>query len=147
MIAPGPIADTEGVARLSKAEGREENARGIPTGRYGTVKEIADATVYLFSDTGNYVNGETIVGELATFLTASRFNSCANDARVQWMADSGIQLAWGMRSSSIPTFCSRERLLRALLARRRRSCRRMMYMVPLSKRYRGHCFQLLLFRL
>jgi NAD(P)-dependent dehydrogenase (short-subunit alcohol dehydrogenase family) len=32
--------------------------------RYGTVKEIADATVYLFSDAGNYVNGETIVGKL-----------------------------------------------------------------------------------
>ncbi len=27
----------------------------------GTVKEIADATVYLFSDSGNYVNGENIV--------------------------------------------------------------------------------------
>jgi len=30
-------------------------------GRYGTVKEIADTTVFLFGDTGNYVNGENIV--------------------------------------------------------------------------------------
>jgi len=27
------------------------------------VKEIADATVYLFADSGNFVNGETLVGE------------------------------------------------------------------------------------
>lgn len=63
IIAPGPIADTEGVARLSKKESREQSSKGIPSGRYGTVKEIADATVYLFSDAGNYVNGETLVGK------------------------------------------------------------------------------------
>ncbi|KAL6702525.1 peroxisomal 2 4-dienoyl-CoA reductase sps19 [Coniothyrium glycines] len=61
VISPGPIADTEGVARLSKSDYRERAAKAIPSGRYGTVKEIADATVYLFSDTGNYVNGETLV--------------------------------------------------------------------------------------
>lgn len=60
VIAPGPIRDTEGIARLSKGE--DETAKMIPSGRYGTVKEIADATVYLFSDTGNYVNGDIIVG-------------------------------------------------------------------------------------
>jgi peroxisomal 2,4-dienoyl-CoA reductase len=32
-----------------------------PLGRYGTVKEIADGTVYLFADTGSYVNGEVLV--------------------------------------------------------------------------------------
>lgn len=63
IIAPGPIADTEGVARLSKSDHREKSSKGIPSGRYGTVKEIADATVYLFSDAGNYVNGETLVGK------------------------------------------------------------------------------------
>lgn len=64
IIAPGPIADTEGVARLSKSDHRDKSSKGIPSGRYGTVKEIADATVYLFSDAGNYVNGETLVGKL-----------------------------------------------------------------------------------
>ncbi|KAF2201722.1 peroxisomal 2,4-dienoyl-CoA reductase-like protein SPS19 [Delitschia confertaspora ATCC 74209] len=56
VIAPGPIAGTEGLDRLSKQS--EGEAKKIPSGRYGTVKEIADATVYLFSDAANYVNGE-----------------------------------------------------------------------------------------
>jgi len=67
VIAPGPIADTEGVARLSRSDTRENSAKTIPSGRYGTVKEIADATVYLFSDSGNYVNGEVLVGKPFVF--------------------------------------------------------------------------------
>lgn len=72
IIAPGPIADTEGVARLSKSDHREKSSKGIPSGRYGTVKEIADATVYLFSDAGNYVNGETLVGKYRSSFTEHR---------------------------------------------------------------------------
>lgn len=63
VIAPGPIADTEGIDRLSKKDNRERAFKAVPLQRYGTVKEIADATIYLFSDTGNYVNGETLVGK------------------------------------------------------------------------------------
>lgn len=66
VIAPGPIADTEGMSRLV-AGSEEELARGIPSGRYGRVKEIADATVYLFSDAGNYVNGEVLVVDGASW--------------------------------------------------------------------------------
>ena len=49
--------------RLAKKEGSERAQRSVPLGRYGTVKEIADATVYLFSDSGNFVSGQTLVGE------------------------------------------------------------------------------------
>lgn len=62
VIAPGPIQDTEGVKRLFKQENGSGFQKSIPSGRFGTVKEIADAAVYLLSDTGNYVNGATIVG-------------------------------------------------------------------------------------
>jgi peroxisomal 2,4-dienoyl-CoA reductase len=55
IIAPGPIGGTEGMERLLESEA------SVPLGRYGLVKEIADATVYLFSDAGNYVNGELLV--------------------------------------------------------------------------------------
>ena len=63
IISPGAIAGTEGFERLAPKQHRGHAARGIPLGRVGTVKDISDATVYLFSDAGNYVNGEVLVGE------------------------------------------------------------------------------------
>ena len=63
VIAPGPIAGTEGMERLARKEGNEQVRKRVPLGRYGTVKEIADATVFLFGDTGNFVSGQTLVGE------------------------------------------------------------------------------------
>lgn len=63
VIAPGGIAGTEGMERLAQTDHVEKARKDIPLGRLGTVKEIADATVYLFSDAGNYVNGHTLVGE------------------------------------------------------------------------------------
>ncbi|KAM0323271.1 hypothetical protein ACHAQA_008862 [Verticillium albo-atrum] len=63
VISPGGIEGTEGVKRLSSAASRGSGAmvRSVPLGRYGSVKEIADATVFLLSDTGNYVNGHVLV--------------------------------------------------------------------------------------
>ena len=63
IITPGPIAGTEGMARLGSKDSEESGAafKTVPLQRYGTVKEIADGTVYLFSDAGNYVNGEVLV--------------------------------------------------------------------------------------
>ena len=60
VIAPGPIEGTEGVRRLLKDTSRLSK---IPLGRLGQLKEVADAVVYLFGDTGDYVNGSVLVGE------------------------------------------------------------------------------------
>jgi len=61
VIAPGPIANTEGMSRLVGDAQREAATRVVPLGRYGRVKEIADATVWLFGDAGNYINGAVVV--------------------------------------------------------------------------------------
>lgn len=42
----------------------EQITRSQPLGRFGSVRDIADATVYLFSDAGSYVSGQTLVGKL-----------------------------------------------------------------------------------
>lgn len=63
VIAPGPIGSTEGIERLAKANDPDQYRRGIPLGRVGHVKDIANATVYLFSNAGNFVSGQTLVGE------------------------------------------------------------------------------------
>ncbi|KAK5048670.1 hypothetical protein LTR84_005761 [Exophiala bonariae] len=57
IIAPGPIGDTEGLRRLSDPTLREDAIRSVPVQRLGLVKDIADATVFLFGDTGNFING------------------------------------------------------------------------------------------
>jgi len=61
-LAPGAISGTEGMARLASSElTTKEQTKAIPSGRWGSVRDIADATVFLFSDAGNYVNGTTLV--------------------------------------------------------------------------------------
>lgn len=55
VISPGPVEGTEGMTRLSVTP--QFASKRVPLGRAGTVKDIADATVYLFSHAGDYVNG------------------------------------------------------------------------------------------
>ncbi|KND86120.1 Peroxisomal 2,4-dienoyl-CoA reductase [Tolypocladium ophioglossoides CBS 100239] len=62
VIAPGAIAETEGAARLISSEegAMREYEASIPSGRIRTVRDVADATIYLFSEAGTYVNGQAI---------------------------------------------------------------------------------------
>ncbi|KAE8368569.1 hypothetical protein BDV27DRAFT_40359 [Aspergillus caelatus] len=67
IIAPGPIASTEGVDRLVPADAMEGYIKTQPLGRFGSIRDIADATVYLFADTGSYVSGQTLVVDGASW--------------------------------------------------------------------------------
>ncbi|KJZ73474.1 hypothetical protein HIM_07030 [Hirsutella minnesotensis 3608] len=60
VIAPGAIEETEGAARLLSSEVVDQHAAEIPSGRLGTVRDVADATVFLFSEAGSYINGQTL---------------------------------------------------------------------------------------
>lgn len=64
VIAPGGIAGTEGLNRLTEKGQDPIRNKFIPAGRFGTVRDIADATIYLFSEAGSYVNGDILVGML-----------------------------------------------------------------------------------
>ena len=60
-ISPGPIAETEGMARLAPTEEAEARVNGRnPLRRYGTKDEIADMAIFLSTDKAAYVNGAII---------------------------------------------------------------------------------------
>ena len=57
-ISPGPIAGTEGMARLSPdPEARAAHYARIPLKRWGEVAEIAEAAVFLCSPSAHYITG------------------------------------------------------------------------------------------
>ena len=60
-IAPGPIAETEGMKRLSVAGMDEAFKAAIPLGRYGTKDEIGQAAVFLASPMASYITGTVLI--------------------------------------------------------------------------------------
>jgi NAD(P)-dependent dehydrogenase (short-subunit alcohol dehydrogenase family) len=57
-IAPGPIKDTEGMARLTPTpEAEAALKRLIPLGDYGEKGDIADLAIFLSSDSAKYITG------------------------------------------------------------------------------------------
>ena len=60
-IAPGPIEDTEGMKRLLPEPLKEKITKKIPVGRFGRIKDIENAALFLTSDAASYINGVTLV--------------------------------------------------------------------------------------
>ncbi|KAF8431924.1 2,4-dienoyl-CoA reductase [Boletus edulis BED1] len=58
VIAPGPIGNTEGLSRLSNQSSDSRN--GPPLGRVGHLNDVANATVFLFSDAASYITGQVL---------------------------------------------------------------------------------------
>ena len=57
-IAPGPIADTEGMRRLAPSKNlAEQIIRSVPLQRFGSADEIGRAAMFLSSDAAQYVSG------------------------------------------------------------------------------------------
>lgn len=58
VIAPGPVAGTEGMRRLAPTESaRAAVAARVPLGRFAEISEIADAAVFLASPAASYITG------------------------------------------------------------------------------------------
>jgi 2,4-dienoyl-CoA reductase [(3E)-enoyl-CoA-producing], peroxisomal len=61
-VAPGPIAETEGMRRLTPTPELEKAAaEAVPLRRFGTKREIADACLFLSSPAAQYITGEILV--------------------------------------------------------------------------------------
>jgi peroxisomal 2,4-dienoyl-CoA reductase len=61
VIAPGVIAGTEGDDRLSPKGPTGQNHSSLPLGRKGDPRDIANATVFLFSDAASFISGQILV--------------------------------------------------------------------------------------
>src|SRR5262249_52557738 len=71
-IAPGPIADTEGMKRLVPEPIKEKLQQRIPLGRFGLIKDIENAAVFLCSGAASYINGEVLVVDGGHWLASNR---------------------------------------------------------------------------
>ncbi len=57
-ISPGPIDDTEGMARLApNPETKAKVEQGLPLGRFGTKDDVANLALFLASPAGGYCTG------------------------------------------------------------------------------------------
>jgi 2,4-dienoyl-CoA reductase [(3E)-enoyl-CoA-producing], peroxisomal len=71
-IAPGPIGDTEGMKRLVPEPIKEKLQQRIPLGRFGMIRDIENAAVFLCSDAASYINGAVLVVDGGHWLAANR---------------------------------------------------------------------------
>ena len=72
-IAPGPIEDTEGMRRLLLPELKEKLTRRIPLQRFGRIKDIENAALFLTSDAASYISGVTLVVDGGQWLLGTSF--------------------------------------------------------------------------
>jgi NAD(P)-dependent dehydrogenase (short-subunit alcohol dehydrogenase family) len=71
-IAPGPIENTEGVARLIESgDGYQKAINQVPLKRFGRAEEIANLAYFLLSPEAEYINGECVAMDGALWLNNS----------------------------------------------------------------------------
>jgi len=58
-IAPG-FVETDMTSYLKEGEARDKYKAGIPLGRFASTEDIADVALFLASDMGSYITGQTI---------------------------------------------------------------------------------------
>ncbi|KAF9915420.1 hypothetical protein BX616_006200 [Lobosporangium transversale] len=83
-IAPGPIANTVGMSKLSPGEA--DGVR-VPIGRLGEVRDIEHATLYLASEAGAFVTGQVLIVDGGNWLQPSMANGypevCAQELNMR----------------------------------------------------------------
>jgi len=89
-IAPGPIADTEGVRRLLVGPARHQVERKTPLGRLGAIEDVSNAALFLCSSAASHITGVTLVVDGGLWLASS------------WMAEASADAVESLRASDSP---------------------------------------------
>mmetsp|Transcript_10835 Transcript_10835/g.14077 ORF Transcript_10835/g.14077 Transcript_10835/m.14077 type:complete len:293 (+) Transcript_10835:58-936(+) len=71
-IAPGPIEDTPGMAKLAPGV-KEKHTASIPLRKWGSKTDIGLTAVYICSAAGQYVSGDTIIVDGAHWIYKPAF--------------------------------------------------------------------------
>ena len=71
-IAPGPIADTEGVRRLLDDAAKQQADKTTPLQRIGLIEDVSDTALVLCSNAASFITGVAIVVNGGLWLTSSR---------------------------------------------------------------------------
>ena len=91
-IAPGPIAETEGVRRLMVGPAKHRVEQKTPLGRLGAIEDVSNAALFLCSSAASHITGVTLVVDGGLWLASS------------WMAEASAAAAESLRASDNPTF-------------------------------------------
>lgn len=71
-IAPGPISDTPGMSKLAPDEISSKARDYMPLYKLGEKWDIAMAALFLVSDAGKYINGDTLIVDGGLWLSRPR---------------------------------------------------------------------------
>jgi len=84
-IVPGPIAGTEGMARLAPTPALQARVREtVPLRRTGTVDDVAQAALFLGSPLASFVSGATLAVDGAS--TLAGFGMLMGDLKAAFAA-------------------------------------------------------------
>ncbi|MEL6195475.1 MAG: SDR family oxidoreductase [Myxococcota bacterium] len=63
-LTPGPVDDTEGMARLAPTEeARERTKKSVPLGRFASAEELGHVALFLCSPAAAYIHGSVVVAD------------------------------------------------------------------------------------
>ena len=71
-LAPGPIAETEGVRRLLDPAARHRIEQTTPLGRLGLIEDVSAAALFLCSPAASFITGVTLVVDGGLWLASGR---------------------------------------------------------------------------